>query len=117
MTNNLNLIMCCLGNGITVCNRSVMENGDYQIIAHISNSGNIKLYIETVHISFDNMGKIIAMAKKQEDEYHKYFESLPPYVQYNKILNAIPFDKYICKYDIEFIDILPEMREYYYTII
>lgn len=120
MKNNFDLIMCCLGNGIIVCNKSVMENGDYQIIAHISTGGNIKLYIESAHISSDNMAKIITIAKEQEEEYHKYFESLPSHIQYNKILSTIPYDKYveyIRRYNIKFVDILPEMREYYYTII
>ena len=29
----------CLGNGTTVCNKAVTENGDYKKIAHISEGG------------------------------------------------------------------------------
>lgn len=29
------LFMGCFGNGITVCNKAVMEHGDYKRIAHI----------------------------------------------------------------------------------
>ena len=35
-----------LGNGLTVWNRAVEEHGDYQTIAHISNEGEIKYYVE-----------------------------------------------------------------------
>lgn len=33
------LFMGCLGNGITVCNKAVMEHGDYKYIAHIRETG------------------------------------------------------------------------------
>ena len=35
-----------LGNGLTVWNRAVEENGDYQNIAHISNEGEIHYYVD-----------------------------------------------------------------------
>ena len=35
-----------LGNGLTVWNRAVEENGDYQTIAHISNEGEIHYYVD-----------------------------------------------------------------------
>ncbi|MCM1222502.1 MAG: hypothetical protein NC548_49340 [Lachnospiraceae bacterium] len=120
MKNNFDLIMCCLGNGITIYNKSVAENGSYKIIGSISTGGNIRLYVENADIPADGMAKIIAIAKEQEEEYRKYFECLPPHIQYNKILNAVPRNKYveyIRRFNIKFTDILPEMREYYYTII
>lgn len=41
-TNKLELFMGCFGNGITVCNKAVMEYGDYKKIAHIEQNGKIK---------------------------------------------------------------------------
>ena len=38
--------MGSLGNGLTVWNRAVEENGDYQTIAHISNEGEIHYYVD-----------------------------------------------------------------------
>lgn len=35
-----------LGNGLTVRNRAVEENGDYQTIAHISSEGEIRYYVD-----------------------------------------------------------------------
>mgnify|MGYP006888164720 FL=1 len=35
------LFMGCLGNGVTVCNKAVKENGDYKTIAHIAECGKI----------------------------------------------------------------------------
>ena len=35
-----------LGNGLTVWNRAVEENGDYQTIAHISDEGEIRYYVD-----------------------------------------------------------------------
>lgn len=120
MKNNFDLIMCCLGNGITIYNKSVTENGSYKIIGNISTGGNIRLYIDNTDIPAEDMTEIITIAKKQEEEYHKYFECLPPHIQYNKILNVVPYNKYVeyaRRYNIKFVDILPEMRDYYYKII
>ena len=41
-----NIGMGYLGNGLTVWNRAVEENGDYQTIAHISSEGEIRYYVD-----------------------------------------------------------------------
>ena len=46
------LFICSLGNGLTVCNKAVMENGDYKHIAYISNCGKIKWYVDYIHTIF-----------------------------------------------------------------
>ena len=33
---NFKLFLGCLGNGVTVCNSAVMEDGDFKMVAHIS---------------------------------------------------------------------------------
>ena len=43
MAGKFELFCGCLGNGTTVCNKAVTENGDYKKIAHISEGGNIRL--------------------------------------------------------------------------
>ena len=42
---NFKLFLGCLGNGVTVCNSAVMENGDFKMVAHISNEGKITWYV------------------------------------------------------------------------
>lgn len=39
------LFLGCLGNGITVCNKAVEENGDYKKIAHIAECGKITWHV------------------------------------------------------------------------
>ena len=51
-----------LGNGATVCNKAVQENGDYKMVAHISVAGNIKYYVKEDYIPEDAMEKIKATA-------------------------------------------------------
>ena len=54
-----------LGNGLTVWNRAVEEHGDYQTIAHISNDGEIKYYVDELP------GYVVArieQAAKQEQQ-------------------------------------------------
>lgn len=62
------LFLGCLGNGTTVCNKAVYENGDYKTIAHISPAGNIKLYVKPDYIPAADMEKIkrVAAADRQK---------------------------------------------------
>lgn len=57
-----------LGNGATVCNKAVEENGDYKTIAHISVAGNIKLYVNENYIPGPEMKKIKEVAERHKRE-------------------------------------------------
>lgn len=61
--------MGCLGNGITVSNKSVIESGDYKQIAHISEHGNIKLYVSADYIPPDEMKRIQTVAKTAKQKF------------------------------------------------
>lgn len=54
-----------LGNGLTVWNRAVEEHGDYQTIAHISNEGEIKYYVDGLP---DDVVSRIEKAAEQEKQ-------------------------------------------------
>lgn len=118
MAGKFELWFGCLGNGTTVCNKAVTENGDYKKIAHISEGGNIRIYVAESYIPAAEMEKIKAMANRDKAEFIKRFESLPEFYQYGKILGRVQHQKFM-----EFIgdkrplsEKLPAMREYYYTI-
>lgn len=80
--NKFELFMCCLGNGTTVCNKAIIEHGDYKIIAHISLGGNIKLYVNEDYIPSDDMKRIKTAAQREAEDFHKRFERLPAIKQY-----------------------------------
>ena len=65
MKGKFELFMGCLGNGITVCNKAVMEHGDYKQIAHISDNGKIKYYVSEGYIPADDMRRIEQTAADQ----------------------------------------------------
>ena len=118
MTGKFELFCGCFGNGTTVCNKAVTENGDYKKIAHISEGGNIRLYVAESYIPAEAMEKIRAMANRDKAEFMKRFESLPEVEQYGKLLDRVQHQKFM-----EFVgdkrplaEKLPTMREYYYTI-
>ena len=118
MAEKFELWFGCLGNGTTVCNKAVEENGDYKKIAHISEGGNIQLYVAESYIPAAEMEKIKAMANRDKAEFMKRFESLPEVEQYGKILDRVQHQKFM-----EFVgdkrpleEKLPAMREYYYSI-
>lgn len=118
MAGKFELFCGCFGNGTTVCNKAVTENGDYKKIAHISEGGNIRLYVAESYIPAAEMKKIKAMANRVKTEFMKRFKTLPEVEQYGKILDRVQHQKFM-----EFVgdkrplaEKLPSMRKYFYTI-
>lgn len=59
----------CFGNGLTVCNEAVEVNGDYKTVAHISNAGNIKLYVKESYIPREDMKRIEEVAENSRKNF------------------------------------------------
>lgn len=112
------LFMGCLGNGITVCNKAVCENSDYKRVAHISNAGNVKLYVKESYIPTEDMQKIKNAAEKQRMDFVKYFENMSELQQYGIILDNIPLNKLteLIKSKDELKEKVEKMKEYFYSI-
>ena len=87
MKGKFELFMCCLGNGVTVCNKSVMEYGDYKIIAHISDSGKIKLYVSENYIPVEDMQKIEQAAAEQRKTFLNEWNKQSDIRKYEKLLD------------------------------
>ncbi len=111
------LFLGCLGNGITVCNKAVLENGDYKRVAHISPAGNVRFYAPASYIPAADMDRIHAAASRNKAEFAQHFELLPDAAQYEKILDALPIYDLLkaCSDKRPLTEKLPELREYYYT--
>lgn len=62
------LFMGHLGNGTTVCNKAVMEHGDYKTIAHISPAGNITWYVKPDYVPGSDLLKIERIAEGYEQK-------------------------------------------------
>lgn len=56
------------GNGASIANSAVMESGDYKNIGHISEAGNIKLYVNDNYIPAADMDKIQAVAARHKSQ-------------------------------------------------
>ena len=93
MKKNFELFGGCLGNGVTVCNKAVMENGDYKTIAHISAGGRIKWYIENqdTYVPEDSMKIIQGWANDAHEKFMADWNKLPDIEKYEKILDRIPY--------------------------
>lgn len=85
------LWMGCLGNGITVCNSAVQEHGDYKHIAHISNGGNITLYVPEDYIPADEYQRISDTAQKMRKEFMDEFDRLDETRKYQIMCNSLPW--------------------------
>lgn len=85
------LFMGCLGSGITVCNKAVVEDGDYKIIAHIADHGEITWYVNpATYIPGAELLKIEHAANVQCEKWEKWFSSLPVINQYEYLLDRAP---------------------------
>lgn len=69
MSVNFELFMCCLGNGITVCNKAVCENNDYKTVAHISPAGNITYFVRAGYIPADDLERIEKAAAENRADF------------------------------------------------
>ena len=87
-----------LGNGTTVCNKAVMEHGDYKTIAHISPAGNIKLYVNPDYIPPDDMKRIESAAERDRAEFLRRLKlevEANPNEAYLKMLEALPLGVFL----------------------
>ena len=84
------LFIGCLGNGITVCNKAVLEHGDYKRIAHISECGKITWYVNPSSVPGDALLKIEHCADVQRVKWENWFDSMSTAQQYEKLLDAVP---------------------------
>lgn len=112
------LFLGCLGNGTTVCNKAVEENGDYKTIAHISEGGNIRWYVKESYVPADAMKTIQEVAARDKAEFQKRFENLSDIEQYGEIIERVSYDKFseFSSDKRPLAEKLPDMRKYYYTI-
>lgn len=69
MKKKFELFLGCLGNGTVVCNKAVMENGDYKTIAHISEHGVIKFYVPESYVPDEAMQKIKTVAARDKEKF------------------------------------------------
>lgn len=115
---SFDLMMCCLGNGVTLVNRAVWENNDYKTIGHISDAGNIKYYIDIKTIPQADKDRINAEAERMHRAFRTKFEALPELRQYELILNELPTRDYIDYKKSGKLGLkhLEELRELYYTM-
>ena len=82
------LFLGCLGNGVTVCNKAVEENGDYKIIAHIAECGKITWYVNpSTYVPGDALLRIEHCADVQREKWEKWLDSMPEPQRYEKLLN------------------------------
>lgn len=88
---NFELFLGCLGNGTTVCNKAVIENGDYKKIAHIAECGKITWYVNPYnYVPEKDLLKIEHIANVQNEKWGKWLSSMPVTKQYEKLLDRVP---------------------------
>ena len=87
MKGKFELFMGCLGNGITVCNKAIMEHGDYKHIAHISNSGKIKYYVSEGYIPVEDMRRIEQAAAGSRKTFLNEWNKQSDIRKYEKLLD------------------------------
>ena len=89
MKGKFELFMCCLGNGVTVCNKAVMEYGDYKMIAYISDNGKINLYVSKSYIPVEDMRRIEQVAADSRKTFLNEWNKQSDIRKYEKLLDML----------------------------
>ena len=76
-----------LGNGVTVYDVSKWDNAadDYPTVAHISNEGAVKYYVEKSTLSDEDVFRIENHAADLKQDFTEYWEKLPVDTRYSRI--------------------------------
>lgn len=100
---NFKLWMGCLGNGITVCNSAVENNGEYKHIAHISDNGKITLYVSKSYIPVEDMQRIEQAAAEQRKTFLNEWNKQSDRRKFEKLLDMCSMSDLIYVFnDVEF---------------
>lgn len=93
MAKKFELFGCRLGNGTTVCNKAVMEYGEYKTIAHISEGGRIKWYVKNPesYVPAEDMKKIEEWRRVARKKFIESWDRTPDLRKYEIILDSIPY--------------------------
>ena len=75
-----NLLFGSLGNGITVFDKTVQDNGDLKKIANISKSGEVKYYVSLYNLPWSYINSIEYMAEMQKEKLTKSYKGLSPLI-------------------------------------
>lgn len=92
------LFMCCLGNGITLCNKAVYENHDYKMIGHISAAGNVSFYVKPDYIPPEDMERIKSAAARAHNDFINRLNveiKYRPLVIFGRMLDALNTTEYL----------------------
>lgn len=92
---NFKLWMGYLGNGITVCNSAVENNGEYKHIVHISNNGIIKLYVSEKYILIEDMRRIERAAADQREIFLTEWNKQSDIRKYEKLLDMCSYSDFM----------------------
>lgn len=92
---NFELFLGCLGNGVTVCNSAVMEDGDFKKVAHISNEGKITWYVGEDYPPADALASIRACAEQERVKYETWLNSLSPAARREYQLERLPLPEFL----------------------
>ena len=92
---NFKLFLGCLGNGVTVCNSAVMEDGDFKMVAHISNEGKITWYVGEDYPPADALASIRACAEQKRAKYETWLNGLSPAARREYQLERLPLPEFL----------------------
>ena len=92
---NFKLFLGCLGNGVTVCNSAVMENGDFKMVAHISVEGKITWYVSEDYPPADALDRIRACAEQERAKHQAWLDSLSPAARREYDFEHLPLPEFL----------------------
>lgn len=98
MAKKFELWMGVYPGGILCCNKAVERCGEYKNLCLISKAGNISMYVDYDYIPAEEMRKIEATAKREEEQFEEYVERelmCRPFSFYYGMLDCLNVSEYI----------------------
>ena len=85
------LFMGCLGNGITVCNKAVIdpETRDFKMVAHINKSGIVNWYVRKNTLPIDAINRIENEANVEHQRWLAVWDSYSDLQRYSQLLELM----------------------------
>ena len=84
MPKTFDLMFCCLGNGVTVADRLQTACNDYRNVAHIADTGDLRIYDQRLLSDPAAMAQILHHAAALRADFRKLWFSLPYQAQYQR---------------------------------
>lgn len=100
MPKTFDLMFCCLGNGVTVADRLQTDGSDYRNVAHIADTGDLRIYDQRLRSDPAAMAQILHHAAALRESFRTQWFALSYTAQYARWYDSMSLPQLLtARYD------------------